>query len=423
MSDEVKEMTVDEIQRGYDANDLDIINGVIQGKIKTRKEPSVQTDVPAEKPDLGATQTIETPTETNIEPVENDTSIIVKHYEEEQARLKRLADDLERQKREETERALIKEQEFQKKIEEERKRSKELEDRIRASVPSEPTDKGILDDEPFASDFSKKTRELVEQLQSQSPNKEDVALIKAELQRIKDREAAEDAKRKEEAERRRKEEAEQRLFEDINRLQKSYPELQSRKDFREMTDEFNEFRGKLVNTLGVTNPVEQDKLVMKYLDPEKGAELRRDLETTGIKPPDDVEKFVQLAGLVDMTRGIEYDPVTEKFVEVKNSYGDPVRYRSIEEAYRVKYFYNEINNAKKKVLTQVKNKLDVVQTSAQNRISNSQSAPIEEGLSKEAAGQIIQSAELYVYDKNKYETLKRAYAKLNLAPPEYRGKR
>jgi hypothetical protein len=261
-------------------------------------------------------------------------------------------------------------------------------------------------------------KETIKSLSSGDPR---IKVLEEKIQGYEKIEA--DRKRVEEqehAERKRKD-AEQKIANEVVSLQQQYPELQTKNSFTQIAEDFTRFRNSLVNMLGATSPQDQDRLLMTYFDESRGAQLREEAKKNGVNPPDDYDKFVQIAELIDMTNGIEYDPILERFVQIKNSFGEPVRYRSIEEAYRVKNYNNEIVNAKKKAFKEVKTKIDQINDSPA-KLDNRQTAPIDNAITPDQIQVVLNNAESYVRDPAKYELLVKAYQAIGQPPPAPRFK-
>ena len=415
VSNEITYMPVEKIQAAYDANDMGVINGVLSGAIKSGEKP-VETTVPEQV----ATNE---PTEQVEEVI--DYSIVAKRQEEDIEKAKRYIEEIEKKKKEEIELKDIEKIALLKQIDEERKRREEVEKRIKEMDAQKPKGDSVYsaeEDEELVSDYAKNTRKMIDDLKGQigQTNTSDPKIHELEARLKKFEQEAERVKVEEDKTRKAKE-AEERIFNEVKTFQSKYPELQTKKNFGEVATEFNKFKESLASFAKVTSSEEVDRVLMSYFDENKGKKLREEAAKIGIVAPDEAEKFVHIAELVDMTRGFEYDPILERFVQIKNSVGETVRYRSIEESYKVKNYYNEINNAKKKVAKQISTKLNTIQNSPVT-IDNNETRPIENGLSNEQVGEIVRNAELYVTDRNRYELLKRAYAKLRAPAPEYRGK-
>jgi hypothetical protein len=307
------------------------------------------------------------------------------------------------------------------------------------STPVE-SDDSIFDDEDetLVSSYSKNTRKMIGDIKNQIGNTDTndpkykeltdrlgkLEQDEAERKSQADAEEARKAKLREQNKQNKKLFAEIELFQnqrDKNTGAYLFDDLRTEKRFEEIHEQFSKFKEKLMNYKETSSPKEQDRILMSYFDEERGAALREETERIGIVPPEEVDKYFQIVELIDLMNGVEYDPVLERFIEVKNKLGEKVKYRSLDETYRVKNYYKELNKNRKKVSKQISNKLQQL-NNRPVEIGNNETAPIDQGLQPDQIRDVIEHAHLYVKDKKRYDILVRAYNAIGQQPPAYRGR-
>jgi hypothetical protein len=338
-----------------------MINRVLTNTVRVKAEEPVE--------EVQQPTTVEPAAETPKEPSIDE--IIAKEQEAARARVREVEStyaELEMKRKLEHDQLLSQ-------IAQEKKAREEIERKLREAavtrVASGP-ENVQEEDEDLASDYAKNTRKMVSELKetisSLATGDPRIQTLEEKIQKYEQMEA--DRKRVDEQERadRKRKEAEQRISNEVKSLQSKYTELQSENDFIKMSEDFNSFRTALVNAVGATTQADQDRMLMTYFDENRGRELREAVKEQGVVPPKDYDKFIKIAELIDMTNGIEYDPILERFVDIKNANGETVRYRSIEEAYRVKNFNNELINTKRKSRPNLIPLIVILQSSIINRL-------------------------------------------------------
>jgi DNA repair exonuclease SbcCD ATPase subunit len=411
----------DEIQAGYDSGDMEIINGVLEGTISLAPEQPTETfqETVVEQP---VEQTVNPPI---VEEDEEDVRSRINHYEEELEREKRIREmEIQEAQRkfEETEAqrlALLKIN-----AEEKRKRE-EIENRLREldrmSTTTQQSSDETEEDE-FVSEYTKKTRQMVEELRNQLGNNPKTAELEERIQKFEQMESERIQRQKELELMEQQRIQERRMYEDVGRLQTRYDELKTEKNIEDVHKEFEVFRKEFAQTLNVQGH-DLERSLMQFFDAERGKDLRSQVEKRGLKVNNDIEKFVKIAELVDLMNGKEYDPVLQKFVPVLSQTGDPVRYRSLEEAYRVKHFNDITMAAKKRGIMEAKNQLEML-NNAPATLKNTETKPAGGGMTVEQANELINTPpERYANDPEMYNLVKRAYAMAGIEMPVYRGRR
>jgi hypothetical protein len=441
MSD-VKLMTEEEIKKGYAENNMDVVNGVLRGEIKRAPEGYQPEAQPIEAPKVEDNKPVETVIPaTTVEQPKEDKPIepIIDEREVELERLRKYAETIEAQKREEVEQLLKEKAAAESKIEEERKARLEFERKLREqeerkilAETSPKSSENVDEDDPYASDYSKKTRQevknlekTIEELKKTSPIANDPELksalndlkvYKEQIEQDKKQKAIEEQKKK-------TEEARNKLFAEIEGFQGKHEDLRTNIDVRRLNDEYLKFRENMRWLMKPKNDRELDRSLNQFFDAATGEQLRQKATAAGIKPPEDYEKFQKLAELVDLKNGLEVNPITGDIQEIKDENGNRVRYRSIEEAYRVKHFYEDLNKARREATLDIKNKIEKLNERAIT-LDNKTTAATGTTMSKEDAIKYISTItpDVYQKDPQKHSVIKEAYALLGMAPPKYRGR-
>jgi hypothetical protein len=160
--------------------------------------------------------------------------------------------------------------------------------------------------------------------------------------------------------------------------------------------------------------------VSDYLN---GGNTKQIADEKGLKLPPDYDKYQAIVELNDMKRGVRYDSVIGKEVPILNDDGEQVKYRSFEEAYRVKNYYDEISNARRQASKDIAKKLDEAKNGA-TVLRNEQVDQFTAGLTADQEKEIINwHPREYMNNPEKLELVKQVYAKRGLEIPQYRGRK
>jgi len=409
---EIREMPVEEIRNSFNTGDtqkdIEMINGYLAGTVVPQKPQEEQTQVEPEiEPEIE---------ETEIPFVETD------EYKEEVERQKRYSEYLEQRRVEEYEDSLRKQQQLKEDFENEKKAREELEKRLQQlneaneRPPSPQSDLSEDEDDEYASEYAKRTRRELEQLKATvgatSP------LVKELTDKIAylDREQAEKERLRNEQLRK---ETEEKKFKTIRDFQQKIPELTTQKDIREIEPEYTSFRKKIADLTKVKSVYELEKKIEDY---RRGGETKAIADKHGISFPADCDKYLAILELVEMKRGVKYDPVLGKEIPILDDEGNPVRYRSLEEAYRVMNFDREIEKQKRGVYKEVSKKLSNIQDSAVS-LPDEKVEKLTSGFTLEQEREIMNmNPKEWERDPEKRAMAEMVFRKRGLELPRFRGR-
>lgn len=404
---------------GDKQRDLEVIYSLLSGNVEIANTPNQELSEPTE---------VDTPVETNDENipiVQSSYSPVQDELEKERA-YKEL---LEQQHREEQERYLSELKKSQELLDKEKKAREELEKRLqmqeelkRVETRTESVIAGEDSEDEYVSDYAKRTRELVEQLKS-SVEQDLPTKVKESLERLErieseyERERDEKRKTLEEDKVKREEE---KLFDNIRRFQKAVPEFSTTVDIKNIDDEYRRFRKDIAFISKARNIPELEQAIQDYYNNGTTRELA---EKNGIKEVPDYEKYTAIAELMDIKNGVQYDPITGEEKPILDEFGNSVRYRSLEEAYRIKNYYKEIENARKQSVREVAKKIDQF-NNAPVTLNNTQTDVFSTGFSPEQERQLLNTRpEDWAKDPELRKKVELVYNKRGMTLPTYKGRR
>lgn len=404
---------------GNKDHDLSVINALLAGNVQIgqKEEPVAEEVVQTED-----TTTENTTDNQDVPPIETPTVSI-----DEMERQRRYIEFIEKQKEDERERYLQSLKDREAEIEKRDKAYEELQQRLQQLEQNntKPVTRDIVDDDSseddeFVSPYTKQTRAMVEELKSlveHSP----LADAKT-LERIKNIEREFEAE-KTERQRREKENAlkeqERKMFDNIRRVQIAIPELNTTKDIKQLDEDYRIFRK---NIADVTKSNSVPALEAAIEDYFKGGETRKLADAVGIKPMDEYQKYNDICELIDFKDGMQYDAKSGKMIPIKDEDGNQIRYRSLEEAYRIKNYQRDIENARIKSYREVNNKLTQF-NNAPATIPDNKTDEFSTNISVEKEFEILRMHPREYINKPELHDLVRAvYAKRGLPPPIYKGR-
>lgn len=408
----VIEMTAEEIQREmYENNNMEVINGVISGKVKTKQDVAQQTvmnetnqNVVETTPDVEGVPTVEKADADEIERVRRHNEFLKQQQEElkekeAKERLRILEEAAKEKKRREE-------------LEEELQRLKEEKER-QASTPVQNT---IDEDEEYASDYSRRTRQELEELKKQIGSKDprlDAIIEKFEKREAEERLIAEEKEQKR---------TERKLFDEIESLQTNRPELKTDKEIATIHKEYLSFIDELGAALNTKSHVQISKAVEDYYN---NGDTKKIVEKYGLNPPtlNDYNNYKIVVDLIDLKRGVEFNPYTGKEEPILDDEGKQIRYRSLDEAYRVSHFYEERNKAKIQAHKEIQQKLASLNNGPVVMSGNEAASPVEVDSFDRDRELISMHPRQYENNPQLKEAVFKAYAKLGVKPPEYRGRK
>ena len=341
-------------------------------------------------------------------------------------------EELNRRYREERE-ALVQQQgDVNSRLENERKERERLEELVKQLSEEQKRSKSTgvdeEDDDEYASDYSKQNRQMLKELRQDirkdveklSNNDPKNLALEEKLQKIERYEQEIERKKAEEERKARQD----KLYSSVESFQNKYEEFKTKKPINQLDAEVRAFKKQvgLAANVNSTNGIE--KAVNDYFNGKsnKAEQLRERLNTLGVVPPEDTEKFLKLAHLVDLKNGSELNEVTGELIPIKDSYGNKVRYRSLEEAYRVSHYFDEINRARVEEAKKIQNKLMAREESAIT-IGNINTSPSTDVItSEDQIRQLINTPpQAYERDPELKRKVAAAYGKLGMTIPKLGG--
>lgn len=402
---------------GDKAKDAEIINAYLTGQVVVGE----QAQQSAEEQSTQEHQVNDNVEQSQIDASAAEEVKIVearRKYEEELEKQRNYASLLEKQRQEEQQEYLRKLDEINRQKEAEKIAREESEKRLQQlqslSTSSTVNADGTTDDEEeYASSYNKQTREMLLKLQEQyGANNEVVKRMAAEFENSKRERERLDAE-----ERQRK--AEQKLYDSISSLQSSYSELKTEKPLTEVRQDYRKFRNDIGMLVGAKTPAEIDKAVNEYL---RGGAIAATAGKYGIAPPKDYEKYNTIVELIDMKNGVQYDPVLGKEIPILDDFGGQVRYRSLEEAYRIKTDADRIAKAKRDAFDTVAQKMNEFKNSAVTLGDRTDAVTV--GLTAEQEREVINwKPEVWMNDTEKKKLVEQVYLKYGMEMPRYRGRK
>jgi hypothetical protein len=399
------EMTEEEIRREmYENNNVDVINGVINGTIKAKvavpeteevSEPVVTNEI--------VEDTVQN-TEQEVIPEIDELERIRRHNEF----LKQQADEIKRREAEEKKQLVIER-------EKERKRNEELEQELQRlkenqaknTSPISPT---ADEDDEYASDYSRRTRQMIEELkQSIGHNATSDPRVSEFIRKFEEKEREEENKR-----------TERKQLDEIERFQSTYSELKTSKPITEIHKEYLSFIEELASAMNLKSNVQVKKAVEDYY---KDGETKKIADKYGLKGPVDYDKYRIIVDLIDLKRGVEYNPYSGREEPILDDEGNRIRYRSLDEAYRVSNYSDEINRRVIGAHKDIQRKLSEINDAPVLMTATEVSQP-EQVSTIETDRQLI-SLDPRQYEKNPElkKAVNEAYMRLGVEPPKYRGRK
>lgn len=405
-------LTYDEIKQKIAEGDPDILNGVISGTLFQEQPEQEVSQEPIQQPEIDV-QAVETvPVQPVVDPVQEEIErarlyaemVAKREKEKEEEYLKKLQD---------RETALKKEQQAKEEME---ARLRQLEQMMNNKSTTVQTDQTTTDDDEdeYVSEYAKRTRQKLEEL-SAKYGESDFKQISDELSRLKQEIEAEKELKRSLLEKEEKEKSQQRLFDSIRQFQLTYPELQTSKNIKELNEEYLKFRKDISYISNASTVKELEKAVADYFN---GGDVRKIAEQNGIKPFEDYDKFTKIMDLIDLKEGIKYDPNIGDYVPITDETGTRVRYRSLEEAYKVNNFYDEVNRARKQAYRDVNNKLNQLKSSPVT-LGNDQTTTFNANYDAATIKQLINMpVSEWKHDPRKRQMVEKAFRDIGMEPPK-----
>lgn len=359
MTDEVKFMSQEDIKAGIDRGDPEILNGMINNTIRVGEpEPVIE---PVNEEVENAPDLIEPP-ETVLEEngKEEEPSKDDDEYEKkvEALRLARHKDKALFQEESEKSRAKALE------LEEQKKKLEEEVQALRAAAEKKniAVEEDVVEDsdDPLEPDYSKAIRKKVSDLENQVTQTGNNDVILNEIKELKD--AWAEQKRIDEANKRK--DRETKVFKEIEDFQSKNSLFRTNKNIKDLASNYKLLHSEVSDYVKSIDPNSRDEDVLRAVNAiVRGStptdiKFRQRAEKAGIIVPREMDKFMQIADIVDLKSGKQFNSITGRLEDVTDDEGNPVYYRSIDEAFKIYNYDNDISEVKKKVAKQYQEKKD-----------------------------------------------------------------
>jgi hypothetical protein len=353
--------SVEEAKKSYNTGDpqkdLSIVNAILSGnvKIKENEEKKVIDE--------------ESIVENNNQQIEDQKSNqpTVDFIQSELERQKLYAELVEKRRIEEKEELLLRNKEIEEKLIKERKDREELEkklqeleqlknERNKSSQLNDTINKDDDDEEEFVNEYTKKTRKMVEELKN-SIGKDNpiISQLTDEVYRIKQDYEQEKNERKRSLDLKKEQERQEKVFNNIRQFIIQHPELKPSKDISELDQEYKNFRRDIAYLTKSKTLKDLESAIEDY---QKGGSVKELADQNGIKPFKDIDKYNFIAELLDFQAGLKYDSTKGQHIPILDENGVQVRYGSLEEAFNIKNYYNNLTNIKRQAYKDVSKKLE-----------------------------------------------------------------
>lgn len=358
-------MTVDEIQQKIDEGDMGVINGLIAGEVKKVEEAPQQPEQPIqqEQPVQEEVQVTEQIEDPKVDPEELKREQ-ERRYQEIQEKQRQLEIERELRAKEAEYQAKLKERE--RVLEEERQKAQALleeNEKLKRTQSYKDPATEVAEEDEYETESTRRNREKIEELQksiNQTESKVSSEVLE-ELNQIKKQLADEREAKQKAAEEEARKKQEQALYDEIRSFQLKNPEVQTSKDIADINKEWIQFRKDLTTLMSPKSVAELEGYVEDYF---KGGQTKEIADKNGLKGVTDYDKYSMITNLVDLKNGVEYDTRTGQPRAILDGNGNQVRYRDIGEAYRIRYYHDDLNRARMAGIKDVSNKLTEQQSRA-----------------------------------------------------------
>lgn len=372
------EMTKQEVDAAMAAGDMNVINAVINKQIAIKSdEPEQQVNemVAAPAPEMPVQEPVSTDTqmleETPVqelakEPVQSALLDAREAELEQERRYAKFQQEKYERERQEYLDKLKAEREEKERLKRQQEEAEQQLQALRNQYNQSPSPVGSTSDDDddeviFYSEGERQTRRMVEGLEKSLntvAKPEDIQDIKSQLQALKLKFEEVDRIKKEEADKERHKEQQNRTFRELEDFTIRHNEYSfGEKNVRDIFSDYNRFRQDLAVATNARNQEELEKYIANYV---AGGEVKTLADEKGIKPVEKLSSFLDLADLLDMKRGRRLNKNTGRYEPILDDEGQPVRYRSLEEAYQVKNFYGVQNEALVRERQQLREKLNSI---------------------------------------------------------------
>lgn len=412
---EKPEDAISRMHTGNREEDLNTVNAILSGtySIGTEEveEPVVEEEV-AEQEDIDEPQVVEEP-------------VVSRDYDAEEEAHKQYIEMIERRNKEEKEELLRSVRAKEEEAERERKVREDLEKRIQEidarqqNAPSQSQLDEEVEDE-FISDYNKKTRNMVEDLKRDIGSSPELQKLYEKINTIEQSFESEAKRRKEEADREKRQAEVSKVFQTIRKFSTEHPEFSTEKDIEKLDQDYQTFRKDLAYLVQAKSNEDLEEAISDY---RSGGRVKELADSNGIRYTKDFEKYEALADLLDFKDGVKYDPVLKKRVSITDDKGVQVRYRSLEEAYNIKNYYENMTNAKRQAFKEVSKKFSEID-SAPVTLKPEHTSTVSTGLTLDQEREYINmNPKEWENNPEKLAIAKAVFAKRGLELPKYRGRK
>lgn len=387
------------------ARDPEFLNSILSGSYKQDSEEVVEESIQQTEEPI-QTQEQETPV---VEDEDDKARRYIAWKEQEIEREKERIREQELRYKEMIEREKQARQDLERKLE-------ELNKRINES-PSPATVASTEDeDDEYASEYSKQTRQMVKELNKtlDTIKTGEVGELKQELLRLKELEEKRVKEYEEEKRRQEEEFRQKKMISELDSFTSKYPELKLSESIDKLNRDWVGFRKNILNITRATSQRELEHYIQDYI---KGGKTKELADAHGIPFVKDYDKLMVIYDLLDMKRGIRYNKETGVEEPILDDENQPVRYRNIEEAYKLSKYYDELNQARINSMKDVQAKLRQRQQSAVT-LNDNETSGFNTGISKADVSRLLQlDPKQYKNNPELRQQVEAVYRMVGMEPP------
>jgi septal ring factor EnvC (AmiA/AmiB activator) len=195
----------------------------------------------------------------------------------------------------------------------------------------------------------------------------------------------------------------------------SNPELQTKRSIKELNEDFLRFRKDISYISNAKNVQELERAIEEYY---KGGDIKNIADRNGIKPVDEYDKLAKLMEVIDLKDGLKFNNRTGEYEPILDDGGNRIRYRSLEEAYKINNYYDEINKARKQAFKDVNNKLTTLQN-APVTLPQTVTTSLDEHYTTEQMREILNMpVNQWKNDPRKRQMVEKVYSDLGIPLPK-----
>lgn len=276
------------------------------------------------------------------------------------------------------------------------------------------------DDDEYVSDHSKKTRQMVIDLERKYRDHPDIQKLVAEFTELRSEIDSEKQERDRIRQEQKRKAAKESSFNDAREFFIKHPEIKPSRDIAEIDADVQRFKRDIGHLSGAKSLADIERAVDDFYS---NSEFRKLAESRGIKPVDGYEQYNQYADLKDMAEGRKYNRTTGQFEEIRDSRGNPVRYRSVEEAYILSNYANDITQAKRDMSRKIQKTLSMVNDGPVT-LNSSETAKVTNEMSHETIRELMNlNPRVWVNNPQLKEKVEQAYNAAGQPLPKYPGSR